>query len=74
MGFLFEENFFLPAISKPFYFSIKRASADSVANFDMIIISTETFAEQIRETLERLNYQGKVVVLSELFEELKCID
>ena len=40
----------------------------------MIIISTETFAEQIRETLERLNYQGKVVVLSELFEELKCID
>lgn len=55
-------------------YSIKRASADSVANFDMIIISTETFAEQIRETLERLNYQGKVVVLSELFEELKCID
>lgn len=55
-------------------YSIKRASADSIANFDMIIISTETFAEQIRETLERLDYQGKVVVLSELFEELKCID
>lgn len=55
-------------------YSIKRASADSVANFDMIIISTETFAVQIRETLERLNYQGKVVVLSELFEQLKCID
>ena len=53
-------------------YQVKGATVENIKGFDMIIISTETFSYQIRESIERLNYKGKILSLAELIEEIKC--
>lgn len=51
-----------------------KPSEDLIGQFDMILITTDTFASQIREILERIKYTGKVMTISDMINDIEGID
>ncbi len=50
---------------------IRKPEEDLLASFDLIIITVDTFAERIKENLKRMQYKGKVMLLSEMMDDIE---
>lgn len=51
-------------------FEIQKPTENAISEYDLIIISTDTFATQIKEDLSRMRFNGVVKTLSMMVDEL----
>ncbi|MBQ7920642.1 MAG: SPASM domain-containing protein [Lachnospiraceae bacterium] len=54
-------------------YQVRRPEESLVSQYDLIIVTTDTFMTSIVEELERANYKGKVRTMSDVVSDLKSV-